>query len=178
MPDKPMAKRQKSRPGLSRACARVLLHFTLALALSVGSAFAQEIAGRASVIDGDTLEIRGERIRLFGIDAPETGQSCEDAAGNAYRCGQRAALFLADMLGSKLVRCVERDRDRYRRIVGECYSSDGTNVSAAMVVAGHALAFRRYSREFVADEDTARLARRGIWVGRFDAPWEWRRNRR
>jgi endonuclease YncB( thermonuclease family) len=69
--------------------------------LFVGSAAAaSELTGRASVIDGDTIEIRGERIRLHAIDAPESGQWCLDGVGKRYRCGQRAAFVLDDRIGA------------------------------------------------------------------------------
>src|SRR4029453_9677723 len=79
-------------------------------------AAASDPTGRASVIDGDTIEIHGQRIRLFGIDAPESRQTCE-ANGQTYRCGQQAALSLADHVGQRTVACEERDTDRYGRIV-------------------------------------------------------------
>ena len=76
------------------------------------SADAKPIVGRASVIDGDTLEVRGTRIRLHGIDAPESGQTCKDTAGQDYRCGQTAALALADRIGQGTVTCDPRETDR------------------------------------------------------------------
>jgi len=72
------------------------------------------------VIDGDTLEIRGERIRLFGIDAPESGQTCLDAKGRSYRCGQKAALVLDARIGEGVVTCERKGMDRYGRVVALC----------------------------------------------------------
>jgi endonuclease YncB( thermonuclease family) len=83
-----------------------------------------EMVGVASVIDADTIEIQGQRIRLHGIDAPEGGQTCLDAAGRNWRCGQRAALALQDLIGRRTVTCDERDVDRYGRIVGRCLVGD------------------------------------------------------
>ncbi len=148
------------------------------LALLPLSGMAEPIVGRASVIDGDTIEVRGERIRLHGMDAPESRQTCEDAAGRAYRCGQRAAFHLADLIGAGNITCEERDRDRWGRIVATCFLRDGTDLGAVMVEAGHALAFRRYSRAYVAAEEAAQAARRGMWAGSFLAPWDWRRANR
>jgi len=140
-------------------------------------AHAQEIAGRASVIDGDTLEIAGLRIRLHGIDAPESRQMCLNAARMEYRCGQRAAFALADEIGSAPVSCRQTDRDRYGRIVAVC-ASRSRNINQWMVRQGWAVAYRQYSEDYVADELAARQARAGLWAGTFVPPSEWRRGRR
>lgn len=144
------------------------------LGLPAGARAGEVVTGVASVIDGDTLEIRGERIRLFGIDACESRQLCEDASGRSYRCGQQAALALADRIGKRTVRCEGKTRDRYGRLVATCYLGS-EDLDAWMVSQGLALAFRRYSTRYVPQEDAARLARRGFWAGRFEAPWEWRK---
>lgn len=120
------------------------------------------MTGVASVIDGDTLEIHGERIRLFGIDACESRQLCEDASGHPYRCGQQAALALADHIGSRTVRCEGKTRDRYGRLVAICYLGD-EDLDAWMVSQGLALAFRKYSTLYVPQEEDAQAAKRGLW---------------
>jgi endonuclease YncB( thermonuclease family) len=135
------------------------------------------IAGRASVIDGDTLEIRGERIRLFGIDAPESGQTCLDAKGRSYRCGQKAALVLDARIGEGVVTCERKDSDRYGRVVALCRVY-GEDLGAWMVGLGWALAYRAYSTRYVAAEELARSRGLGIWAGRFVPPSEWRREHR
>jgi endonuclease YncB( thermonuclease family) len=142
--------------------ARLIPTLVLASLLSV-AANAEELTGRASVIDGDTIEIRGERLRLEGIDAFESKQTCE-LKGKAWPCGQRAALALADKVGAKPLRCTWEKRDRYRRALATCYLGS-ENVNAWLVREGWALAFRRYSEAYVKDEDEARLAKRGAWVG-------------
>lgn len=154
-------------------------HIILMLVLGslLGSAVkAEELTGRASVIDGDTIEIRGERLRLEGIDAFESKQTC-DLKGKAWSCGQRAALTLADKLGTRSVRCAWEKRDRYRRALATCYLGP-ENVNAWLVREGWAMAFRRYSEAYVKDEDTARLAKRGAWAGTFIPPWEYRASTR
>ncbi|MDN3625581.1 thermonuclease family protein [Methylobacterium isbiliense] len=146
--------------------------------LSIGSVLAAEpIVGRASVTDGDTLVIRGNRIRLHGIDAPESAQLCQDAAGKDYRCGQRAALALSDKIGQATVSCEPKDQDRYGRIVAVC-SAGGVDLNGWMAEQGHALAYRQYSAAYVGQEEAARAAKRGIWAGAFTPPWDWRRGQR
>ena len=134
---------------------------------------AADLAGQASVIDGDTIEIHGQRIRLFGIDAPESGQTCE-SSGLAYRCGQIAALALADFLIEKTVSCYDKGRDRYGRMIAICYVR-GQDLSAWIVEQGWAMAFRRYSDAYVGQEQAAEDAERGIWRGKFVPPWDWRK---
>ena len=133
-----------------------------------------DIVGVASVVDGDTLEIRGQRIRLHGIDAPESGRTCVDDAGQRWRCGQQAALALRDLIGRRTVSCDQRDVDRYGRTVSQCLVGD-TDINVRLVAQSLALAYRRYSRDYVAAEDEARQAGRGMWAGTFEPPWEWRR---
>lgn len=154
------------------------LIFAVAVASSpVGTATAQSpIGGVASVIDGDTLDIHGQRIRLHGIDAPEIGQSCEKD-GKQYRCGQQAALALADKIGRATVRCEQRDIDRYKRIVAVC-SLGNIDLNAWMVRQGWAIAYRQYSRDYVDDESAAQAEKAGIWAGGFIEPSRWRRGGR
>jgi endonuclease YncB( thermonuclease family) len=148
-----------------------------ALLLSATPLWAQTIIGRASVIDGDTLEIRGARIRFHAADAPESAQTCQDADGKAYRCGQQAALALSDKIGSSNVTCQQRDIDRYQRIVAQC-SVNGIDLNGWLIEQGYALAYRQYGTEYVPQEDAARKARRGLWAGSFTPPWDWRRGER
>nr|WP_246461850.1 thermonuclease family protein [Mesorhizobium sangaii] len=98
------------------------------------------IAGVASVIDGDTIEIHGQRIRFNGIDAPETRQYCDDAKGFEYPCGRRSAEALDSFLSaSKPVQCTFVSWDRYGRYVGDCQRADGASVASWMVEHGQAL---------------------------------------
>ena len=135
-----------------------------------------DVTGPARVIDGDTLEAAGRRGRLFGIDAPEARQTC-GRAGAEWPCGREAAKALRDRIGAESLTCRERDRDRYRRIVAVCYLA-GVDLGHWLVSEGWALAYRHYSLAYVPAENGAREAGRGVWTGRFAAPWEWRRKRR
>jgi endonuclease YncB( thermonuclease family) len=136
------------------------------------------IVGVASVVDGDTLEIRGDRIRLYGVDAFESGQRCRDSAGARQRCGRMAAFALDELVRQHSVRCVETDRDRWGRIIARCATTRTPDLSAALVEQGWALAFTRYSQRYVPQEAAARAQRRGAWAGSFDAPADWRAGRR
>lgn len=150
-----------------------LLTIAALLAPVIGQA--ADLIGRATVIDGDTIEIHGQRVRLEGIDAPESSQTCRDReAGVDVRCGQRASLWLADLIGTSPVSCTDAGRDRYGRMLAHC-AVGGRDLGAAMVEAGWALAFVRYSREYEPQEKAARTAKAGLWQWDFVAPWDWRR---
>ncbi|KAB7786013.1 thermonuclease family protein [Methylorubrum populi] len=147
------------------------------IALGVGTVQAEALTGRASVIDGDTLDIQGQRIRLHGIDAPESGQACQDVRRREFRCGQKAALALSDKIGRDAVVCERKDTDKYGRTVAVCRLG-AVDLNGWLVEQGLALAYRRYSEAYVPQEDSAKGAKRGIWTGAFTAPWEWRKGER
>ena len=136
--------------------------------LAAGSA----VTGRASVVDGDTIDLHGERIRLDGIDAPESWQTCQDGNGKAYRCGKAAADALDQFLAaSRPTACTVSGSDRYGRFIARCRRADGMSVNAWMVRNGWALDWRKYSKgAFDADEAAARKTNRGIWQGKFEEP--------
>ena len=148
----------------------------LALLFSSLAPALADIVGRAAVIDGDTLEIHGQRIRLFGIDAPESAQSCT-ADNKAWRCGQQAALALDRKIAGHTVSCTEKDRDQYRRIVAVCTAGD-EDLNAWLVAEGWALAYRQYSTTYIGQEDAARAAHKGVWRGTFVPSWDWRHDQR
>lgn len=138
---------------------------------------AQTIAGTASVIDGDTIEIHGQRIRLHAVDAIESRQRCTLPDGRAWNCGRDAARALADRIGRSPVSCEVRDVDRYGRAVAVCRQG-GADLNAWLVRNGWAVAYRQYGRDYVAVEAEARAAGRGIWAAEFAMPWDWRRAQR
>jgi endonuclease YncB( thermonuclease family) len=132
------------------------------------------MAGRARVIDGDSLTIGAARVRLFGIDAPEGKQRCLSAQSRSYACGEDARRALIGLIGGREVSCtpvgVSHDRS-----VAVC-TAQGRDLSEALVRAGHALELRQHSRgRYAAAEREARDARRGLWAGDFERPSEWRR---
>lgn len=145
-----------------------------AFAAFASQASSETLSGTASVIDGDTIEIHGQRIRLSAIDAIESRQPCQLSGGELWRCGKDAAFALSDKIGRQPLTCDVRDIDRYGRAVSVC-SLDGEDIGAWMVENGWAVAYRRYGTDYVAAEDRARQAGRGIWVSEFMMPWDWRK---
>jgi endonuclease YncB( thermonuclease family) len=135
------------------------------------------IVGVASVVDGDTIDFRGTRVRFFGIDAPESSQTCTDPNGQTWRCGQRAALALSSHIGRSTVSCHPRDRDRYGRTVAICFLGD-EDLNGWMVSEGYAVAYRHYSLVYLPRELVARANDKNIWNGSFDWPWDWRSTHR
>lgn len=138
------------------------------------------LVGRATVIDGDTVEIHGQRVRFNGIDAPESNQSCKDGSSRSYACGRASAKALDQFAAfSSPMRCEFVEWDQYGRFVGDCYRADGASVSSWLVRNGHAMDWPRYSGgRFSADQNAARSERVGIWAGRFQPPWEFRSSQR
>ena len=160
---------------MKRHCSRAMRTLIAALCLLATPALA-DVAGVATVIDGDTIEVHGQRIRLHGIDAPESRQLCR-LDGKLWPCGKDAANALAKKIARRPVTCEDLGRDRYKRMVARCTVA-GEDLGEWMVSQGWALAYRRYSRDYVDQEADARAARRGIWAGEFVKPWEWRRGKR
>ena len=160
-----------------RGCARRLLAAAALAAGLVRPAGAETISGQARVIDGDTLALAGQRVRLHGIDAPESRQSCL-RNGRRWACGTAAAKAMRRMVGRNPVRCEVLGRDRHGRAVAACFAATGRDLQRALVRQGLALAYRRYSTRYVPDEDTARAGRLGLWSGAFVEPWTWRQQRR
>ncbi len=153
-----------------------LVAFALALLFLPPPLAWADITGQPRVIDGDTIEVAGQRIRLHGIDAPESRQLCRRDA-ERWRCGTDATSALKAFLGSRPVSCEELDRDRYRRIVAKCAVGEA-DIGEWMVSQGWAVAYYFYSYEYSRTEQRARSARRGIWAGDFEKPWEWRKQQR
>lgn len=126
-----------------------------------------------TVVDGDTLKLNGTTYRLWGIDAPESQQLCADG----WPAGRASLSFLRDLARDKTVTCEAKTTDRYGRTVAIC-RANGVDLSASMVAAGMALAFVRYSSDYVQEEAAARAARLGVHAHDCAAPWDWRARQR
>ena len=132
-------------------------------------------SGPARVVDGDTLIIGSQSVRIEGIDAPEDGQNCSRANGRQWACGAQATWRLRQ-LSARGVSCVGSEFDAYDRLIASCMA-DNADIGQTMVLNGMALAYRRFSKRYVADEAIARNARRGVWEGPFVEPWQWRKEK-
>lgn len=148
--------------------------------LFASAAGAQTLTGTVTrVSDGDTLKVGPVRVRLHGIDAPETDQDCT-LGGKPYRCGIDATNALKTLAEGKPVTCAVLTTDRYGRLVARCRVG-AVDLSRAMIQRGWAIAYRRYLRTdaadvaLIEDENRAQAARVGVWRGSFQAPWEWRK---
>ena len=131
------------------------------------------LVGPARVVDGDSIEIAGARVRLEGIDAPELNQSCKDSRGQPWSCGRTAAQELRSHIGGRELRCEPSGRDRFDRMLAICVLPDHSDVNAWLVRQGWALASGR-SADYRTEQHEAQAAKRGIWAGTFVPPWEWR----
>lgn len=130
------------------------------------------LSGRAYVVDGDTIRIGGQSIRLTGIDAPESKQICK-LGSRDWACGEAARDELRKIIGGRSVSCDISERDKYNRALAQCHAGDD-DIAREMVVRGMALAYQRYTDRYAADEAAAHAARRGIWKAQFTPPEQWR----
>jgi endonuclease YncB( thermonuclease family) len=148
---------------------------TLAILAAAGMqpGAAEEISGTAAILDADTIRIQGTRIRLVGVDAPETDQICINRDGRRWLCGIAARDALSKLIANRPVRCLVSGQDIYGRKLAACMVGR-ENINRWLVREGYALAYVQYSREFVGEEKEARDSGRGLWVGAFVAPWDWR----
>jgi endonuclease YncB( thermonuclease family) len=144
------------------------------VALASPGALADDLTGQASIIDGDTLEIHGTRIRLWGMDAPESSQLCRGEESLQYRCGAKAANDLDAFIAGRPVSCIPISLDRYGRTVATC-SVGGVDLGEWLVRNGLALDWPQYSKgKFDTIQREAEHAGRGIWAGSYVEPWLYR----
>ena len=138
------------------------------------TAFSQTIQGKAKIIDGDTIHIGKNKIRLHGIDAPEINQTCS-INDQIWNCGIKSSLALENLILKKEVRCEVIDIDRYKRFIAECFVKE-KNINRYMVKNGWAIAYRYYSLDFIDDEESAKKKKVGIWQGVFQEPYLFRKS--
>lgn len=143
----------------------------LAVGLSTG-AFAQQFSGAINVIDADTFDIGDIRVRLYGIDAPEIGQTCL-LDGAVRDCGRWASRRAAARFQDRQAVCDRVNTDRYGRAVARC-AVNGRDIAAWLVAEGLAQAYRRYALDYVDEEKAASIAGLGIWQGDMQTPSDFR----
>ncbi len=130
--------------------------------------------GTVEVIDADTLDVGGVRVRLHGVDAPEAAQLCEGPSGQAWPCGAWAIAQARALWQGRDASCTLVETDRFGREVSRC-AVEGQDLGAALVAAGAAVAYLAYSSDYLPQERAAEAAGRGLWQGSFEMPWDWRR---
>lgn len=162
-------------PAAARSSGQV--HAAQPSAAEPDAASSEALTGRASVIDGDTLEVAGRRIRLWGVDAPESRQTCTQA-GAPWRCGQQAANALDAWLSARPVACLEIEKDQYGRSVSRC-TAGGEDIGRWMVINGWAVEYTDYSDgRYAAAQRQAERTHAGIHDSVFTEPAQWRREQR
>ena len=145
---------------------------------------ASEIIGVPKIVDGDTINIKSYKIRLEGIDAPEMKQKCKKPYlqitffnfQKDYYCGQISKKKLAEKIGNKQVKCILYGKDRYKRYLAKCLKGS-INLNRWMVRNGYAVAYRKYSKKYIPNEINAKNEKLGIWQGKFEMPWDYRRKK-
>ena len=149
-----------------------IIYFLIFVFFFLNNSFTDE--KKIQVIDGDTIHIGKLKYRFFGIDAPETKQICEKN-NIKIQCGIIAKNVLKNKIGDKIPECIVKDRDRYQRLVAECFI-DKESLSRFMVREGYAVAYTQYSKDFIEDEKYAKENKLGIWSMSFQIPSEYRKS--
>ena len=160
---------------------RIIITFLVLFSNSI----AEEISGIPKVVDGDTVHIDNYKLRLEGIDAPEMRQQCKKESFKIsffigftfykdYSCGRVSKEKLITKIDTTEIKCISSSKDRYKRYIATCYKGK-TNLNQWMVRNGYAIAYRRYSKKYVPDEDFAKENKLGLWQGKFMNPEKWRK---
>ena len=147
--------------------------------------YAQEIVGLPRIVDGDTIHIGEYKFRLEGIDAPEIRQKCKKESLKIsstigftfykdYSCGKVSKEKLISKIRGSKIKCIFTTKDKYKRYIATCFK-EKTNLNQWMVRNGYAIAYRRYSKKYVPDEDFAKKNKLGLWQGKFVNPEKWRK---
>ena len=160
---------------------RIIILFLVLLSNSS----AEEISGIPKVVDGDTVHINNYKFRLEGIDAPEMRQQCKKESFKIssligftfykdYSCGRVSKEKLITKINTSEVKCISLSKDKYKRYIATCFKGK-TNLNQWMVRNGFAIAYRRYSKKYVPDEEFAKENKLGLWQGKFMEPEKWRK---
>lgn len=161
---------------------RIFLNIAIVIILAL-PAFAHESSKHNTnskhfsyiVIDGNTINLSGEEITLYGIDAPERNQLCNDLSSKEWQCGMEAKKYLQRLIKKADIFCNYMGLDKFGRAASTCFSG-GKDINQAMVHDGYAVADYFDTLEYIQDEEHAKKNRLGIWQGGFDLPWVWRDN--
>ena len=151
----------------------LIFSFFFSLIICFDQAYSETIRGKAEIIDGDTIHIGKNKIRLHAIDAPETKQKCIKK-GKKWNCGLQSTEFLKSIINNSEVKCVTQGMDRYKRYIGICFK-DNKDLNSEMVKNGWAIAYRYYSLDYIKEEENARINKMGIWSGEFEEPYIFRK---
>ena len=146
-------------------------HFPTGGSGKSGGPMPDQVSGAGRPIDGDSLHVGRDEVRLKGIDAPEGRQTCT-RGGATWDCGNAARDELVRLIGMDVVTCRANERDKHGRVLGYC-SAGGRDLNAGMVASGMAVAYGGYLRE----EGEAKLRKRGLWSSEFERPRDWRHER-
>ena len=134
---------------------------------------AKTIIGKAKIIDGDTININSNKIRLHGIDAPENKQNCIFKK-KEWPCGKQSTNELKKLINNQVINCYVNDIDIYDRYIAICLI-DKLNLNRTMVKEGWATAYRYFSKDYIIEEGHARKNKLGIWKGEFEKPYLYRK---
>ena len=163
----------------------MFIRFIIIFLIFVSNVTAEEISGTPKIIDGDTVHINNYKFRLEGIDAPEMRQQCKKESLKIsstigftfykdYSCGKVSKEKLITKIDTTEIKCISSSKDRYKRYIATCYK-EKINLNQWMVRNGYAIAYRRYSKKYVPDEDFAKKNKLGLWQGKFIKPEKWRK---
>ena len=151
----------------------LIYSFFFILVFYINQGLGKTINGKAKIIDGDTIYIGSNKIRLHGIDAPETKQKCTKD-GKKWNCGLESKKFLKNLIQNDHIKCDANGRDKYNRYIAICYKNN-INLNSEMVIQGWAIAYRYYSLDYVKEERIAKSNKLGIWIGKFEEPYLFRK---
>tara|TARA_B100000287_G_C20100729_1_gene570226 strand:- start:82 stop:561 length:480 start_codon:yes stop_codon:yes gene_type:complete len=151
----------------------LIFSFILSCVFFNNKVYGETITGIPKIIDGDTIHIGKNKIRLHAIDAPETKQICKKN-DIEWNCGLESTKFLKNLIGNHKIECIINGKDIYKRYIGVCYI-DNIDLNSQMVINGWAIAYRYYSLDYIKEEEQARLKKVGIWIGDFEEPYLFRK---